>query len=321
MTLAESLRHHLSLMDGWIPTTVQIVAATALVLAIGWRTRRWRLVWLPWAVIVGAALAVSAYWYVASEGLAGDPAPHSLWIWIALSGVAAAVLAAGWRGARWWRRGVSVVAVPLCLLCAALALNLWTRLLPDGPDRVESADRRTAARSDRSGHGRRRCRSRAGFRPRAPWCRSTHRRCGIELQASRRAGVPATGVVCQRSAGPAADGDDDRRRVQHPRRLAAGRQRGDEPWTISPPRTAATRRCWSSSTPVERSTTTPNASTAPTATPPTTSSKIVVPYIISNFGVKLQSRPTGVSSAGRWAGRVPIDLTVMHPDMFTIASP
>ena len=130
MTLAESLRHHLSLMDGWIPATVQILAATALILAIGWRTRRWRLVWLPWAVFVGAALAVSAYWYVASQGLADNPAPHSLWIWIALSGVAAAVLAAGWRGARWWRRGVSVLAVPMCLLCAALALNLWVGYFP-----------------------------------------------------------------------------------------------------------------------------------------------------------------------------------------------
>ncbi len=87
--------------------------------------------WLPWAVLVGVSLAVTAYWYVASEGLAGDnPAPHSLWIWIALSGVAAGVLLAGWRGAQWWRRGVSAAALPLCLLCAALALNLWVGYVP-----------------------------------------------------------------------------------------------------------------------------------------------------------------------------------------------
>jgi S-formylglutathione hydrolase FrmB len=125
VTWAEFLRHHLSLMHGWIPATLQVVAVVALVAAIGWRTRRWRLVWLPWAAIVGAALVATAYWYVASEGLADEPAPHSLWIWIGLSGVAAAVLVAGWRGAAWWRRGVSVLAVPLCLLCAALALNMW----------------------------------------------------------------------------------------------------------------------------------------------------------------------------------------------------
>ena len=111
MTLPEPFRHHLLLMHGWIPITVQVVTVGALIAAIGWRNRRWRLVWLPWAAIIGVALAVAAYWYVASEGLAGDPAPHSLWIWIGLS-------RGGRRGAgrrlargplvaahayRWWR--------------------------------------------------------------------------------------------------------------------------------------------------------------------------------------------------------------------------
>ena len=46
------------------------------------------------------------------------------------SGVAAGVLIAGWRGARWWRRGVSALALPLCVLCSALALNLWVGYFP-----------------------------------------------------------------------------------------------------------------------------------------------------------------------------------------------
>jgi hypothetical protein len=131
VVLPEQFRQHLSLMHGWIPMTVQVMAAVALLAAIGWRTLSWRLLWLPRALIVGAALTAAAYWYIASEGLAGDdPAPHRLWIWIGLSGVAAAVLLAGWRGARWWWRGVSVLAVPLCLLCAALAVNLWVGYFP-----------------------------------------------------------------------------------------------------------------------------------------------------------------------------------------------
>ena len=103
-------------MHGWLPITVQVVAGILLIAAIGWRNRRWRLVWLPWAALVGVALAVAAYWYIASQGLSDEtnPAPYSLWIWIGLSGVAAGVLIAGWRGARWWRRGVSALAVPLC---------------------------------------------------------------------------------------------------------------------------------------------------------------------------------------------------------------
>jgi S-formylglutathione hydrolase FrmB len=119
-------------MHGWIPITAQVVAGLVLVAAIGWRNRRWRLVWLPWAALVGVALAVAAYWYIASEGMSDEtnPAPYSLWIWIGLSGVAAGVLIAGWRGARWWRRGVSTFALPMCLLCSALALNLWVGYFP-----------------------------------------------------------------------------------------------------------------------------------------------------------------------------------------------
>ena len=37
---------------------------------------------------------------------------------------------AGWRRARWWRRGVSLAALPLCLFSAALALNLWVGYFP-----------------------------------------------------------------------------------------------------------------------------------------------------------------------------------------------
>ena len=119
-------------MHGWIPITAQVVAALVLIAAIGWRNRRWRLVWLPWAALVGVGLALAAYWYIASQGMSDDinPAPHALWIWIGLSGIAAGVLIAGWRGARWWRRGVSALALPLCALCAALALNLWVGYFP-----------------------------------------------------------------------------------------------------------------------------------------------------------------------------------------------
>jgi S-formylglutathione hydrolase FrmB len=119
-------------MHGWLPITVQVIAGILLIAAIGWRSRRWRLVWLPWAALVGVALAVAAYWYIASEGLGDEdnPAPHSLWVWIGLSGFAAAVLIAGWRGARWWRRGVSALAVPVSVLCSALALNLWVGYFP-----------------------------------------------------------------------------------------------------------------------------------------------------------------------------------------------
>jgi S-formylglutathione hydrolase FrmB len=115
----------LSLLHGWLPPTLWALAAVVLVVAIGWRSRRWRLVWLPVATGVGVILAAWTHWLVDSQGLAGDPAPSSLWIWVGLTGVAVAVAAFGWRGSRWWRRAVSLVAVPLCLLSAGVSLNLW----------------------------------------------------------------------------------------------------------------------------------------------------------------------------------------------------
>ncbi|MCW2629069.1 MAG: putative esterase [Mycobacterium sp.] len=109
---------------------MQAVAAVVLVVAIGWRSRRWRLVWLPVAIVVGLILAMWTHWYVASQGLAGDPAPSSLWVWVGLTGLALAVAVLGWRGSRWRRRTASLLAVPLCLLSAGVALNLWVGYFP-----------------------------------------------------------------------------------------------------------------------------------------------------------------------------------------------
>jgi S-formylglutathione hydrolase FrmB len=122
--------HHTSLMHGWIPSTVQAVTAAVLLLAIGWRSRPWRLLWLPVAMAVGVAVAAGAHSYITADGIADEPAPRLLWWWIALSGAAVAILVLGWRSARWWRRVVSLLAVPLCLLSTALALNLWVGYFP-----------------------------------------------------------------------------------------------------------------------------------------------------------------------------------------------
>ncbi|WKG01143.1 alpha/beta hydrolase family protein [Mycolicibacterium sp. HK-90] len=122
--------HHLSLMHGWVPTGVQVITAVVLIAAIGLRTHRWALIWLPFAAVVGGILVAGTNWYIESEGLAGNPPPRSLWVWIAMTGVAVVVLIAGWRGSRWWRRGTAALAVPLTLLCTALAVNLWVGYFP-----------------------------------------------------------------------------------------------------------------------------------------------------------------------------------------------
>jgi len=123
-------RHGLSLLHGWFPTTIQVMAAALVLAAIGWRSRRWRLLWLPIALAAGVGTAAWAHWYVDSQGLADDPAPPGLWVWIGIAGLAAAVLVLGWRGARWRRRAVSVLAVALCVLSVGVALNLWVGYFP-----------------------------------------------------------------------------------------------------------------------------------------------------------------------------------------------
>ena len=127
MVLADN---HTSLMHGWVPGVVQAVSVSMLLVAIGWRSRLWRLLFLPVAAVLGTALAACSNWYIASAGLADDPAPQLLWWWIAASGAAAAIVILGWGSARWWRRSASLLSVPLCLLSAGLTLNLWVGYFP-----------------------------------------------------------------------------------------------------------------------------------------------------------------------------------------------
>ncbi len=129
-SLVSSARPHLSsqtsLIHGWVPMTVQVVAAIAVGLAVGRRSRRWRRWWLPLSAAVGAMAAWAAHWCLTDTG----SAPRALYVWIMLAGTATAVSILGWRGARWWRRGAAILAVPLCLLCALLALNSWVGYFP-----------------------------------------------------------------------------------------------------------------------------------------------------------------------------------------------
>jgi hypothetical protein len=105
--------HGTSLLGGWFPITVEILTIVILIVAIGWRTRRWRLVWVPVSAGTGVIAALGARTYMNSEGLASDPAPLSLWVWTAVCAGSVALAVLGFRGARWWRRGLSLVAIPL----------------------------------------------------------------------------------------------------------------------------------------------------------------------------------------------------------------
>ncbi|KAA0108311.1 alpha/beta hydrolase family protein [Mycolicibacterium sp. P1-5] len=117
-------------MHGPVPILLQIAAAGALIVTIGMRSRKWWLLWGPAAVLCGSLLALWAYALISSEGVAGEPAPATFWGWLAITGAATLVLLAGWQGTHWWRRAVSLLAVPLAALCAAQSLNSWLGYVP-----------------------------------------------------------------------------------------------------------------------------------------------------------------------------------------------
>jgi len=120
----------LSLLTGWLPIGIQIVAVlVVLVVVLRSAPRRWYLLWLPVAVVAGTVVAGLVAGRVAAEGLSDDPAPPALWVWVGVTGAAAVVAVVGWRGARLWR-GLSVLAVPLGLLCVASTLNVWVGYFP-----------------------------------------------------------------------------------------------------------------------------------------------------------------------------------------------
>ena len=82
----------LSLLHGWFPVAVQAIALFVAATAIGLRRRRWRSWAFPVALAIAAVVTALSYWYITSLGVAGDPAPVSLWLWVAMSGLAVAVL-------------------------------------------------------------------------------------------------------------------------------------------------------------------------------------------------------------------------------------
>jgi S-formylglutathione hydrolase FrmB len=90
---------------------------------------------------------------VRDQALADDRAPVGLWLWIALTGLTVVVAIAGWPRLAWWRRGVSLVAIPMCLVSAALVVNAWTGYAPTisaawnlatGAQQSDSVDEATA---------------------------------------------------------------------------------------------------------------------------------------------------------------------------------
>ncbi len=120
-----------SLIHGVLPAAVELVTAAAMLYVIARGTRRgWWTRWVPLAVGVGLAGGLLAHWYYGTLGLASEPPPWRMWLWVSLVGVATVIAICGWRGAGWWRRNAAVFAVSFSLLCTGLTINAWLGYLP-----------------------------------------------------------------------------------------------------------------------------------------------------------------------------------------------
>ncbi|MFI5775999.1 alpha/beta hydrolase [Nocardia sp. NPDC051570] len=120
----------LSLLHGWLPLTIELIAVALLIIAIARLTRRWWFIRVPICVALGVAAAVGGWLYLTNQGLASDPAPLALWVALGAMVAALAVAVVGWPGARWWQRTAAIVAVPMAVLSTGLVLNQWVGYYP-----------------------------------------------------------------------------------------------------------------------------------------------------------------------------------------------
>ena len=117
-------------MSGWIPLTVYFVTAFALIRACKGRSRSWLLLTVPLAAATGALTAAIGQWLLSDLGMAGEPAPWQLWLWVGLSGLAIVIMVAGWPGTDRVRRGRTLFAASFALLSVGLTVNAWIGYSP-----------------------------------------------------------------------------------------------------------------------------------------------------------------------------------------------
>lgn len=119
---------HLSLLGGWLPACVDVLAWASLLVGIAW----WRRPAWHWTVIAAAsgvgAIALAGVIDVPSRF--GNSYPRSFVIWGALPLFAAGAIAWQWRWVTWWRRAVALASIPALAAFAAMQVNAHYGYLP-----------------------------------------------------------------------------------------------------------------------------------------------------------------------------------------------
>jgi S-formylglutathione hydrolase FrmB len=110
-----------SLIDGWFPHAVVVLAVATLVAGLWTARARWRRLGGV-AVAVTAAMAAAAV-LIARLDLSDYTWPKSFYAWVGIALFAGGVASLGWRRSAWWSRLVAVGSVAVTLAMAATLIN------------------------------------------------------------------------------------------------------------------------------------------------------------------------------------------------------
>lgn len=118
----------LSLLGGWLPAVVVVVACGALLFGVAWSRRA---LW-HWIVVAAGALvaALIVVWGLDVPSRFGSTFPRSFVVWGALPLFALGAAVWQWRQVAWWRRAVALVAMPALASFGLLQINAHYRYLP-----------------------------------------------------------------------------------------------------------------------------------------------------------------------------------------------
>ncbi|MFJ1755204.1 alpha/beta hydrolase [Kitasatospora sp. NPDC088134] len=119
-----------SLISGWLPWTLRILAVAAVAAALFRVSPFWlrrRLPWVAGGALVGTALIALL---VTVSGVADEGLPVGVWFWTCSALLGLGGLAAGVRQSSWWNLAAVPLAVLLSLVCAANSVNISTGYYP-----------------------------------------------------------------------------------------------------------------------------------------------------------------------------------------------
>jgi enterochelin esterase-like enzyme len=117
-----ALAVNFSIVSGWFPTVVVVVAIASVVLAVGWWDGAWKaqlLIGIPVSLVLTVLVGVAIHVF----NLVPDAFPDTfyIWAWLLLFSLVVAVM--GWRKAHWSLRTFSVFAVIFTFIAAFTVVN------------------------------------------------------------------------------------------------------------------------------------------------------------------------------------------------------